>query len=342
MSDGLRLRQPVPKFYPGPDAYAAPTHRAALLVAAISVTPARRVDVLHTARSLLLGSRPPDHLLLGAPSAFDRFPNATLDLDAVREQIFACRRTKISCPPASARAAVETLRCATDDGPGTKLLCTLPRALQLAARAASRISFVVLADDDRIYKPHALQVIETLLLAAAARGARPAGYSFYTFPCNLQYSKKAPNPGTVRCGQGADLLALPLDALRPSAALRAWYEAACRLDHRFRFHDDLWISLYMHDAANTTIIDVPQLATSNGSLNQNLSSGWMVRSYTGNVFGSPASRSTALRSIQFGGLNKFQLHKVLYSLRSRLVNEWRKAVSVTADTSLASQANTNR
>jgi len=313
-------------------AYAAPTHRAALLVAAISVTPARRVDVLHTARSLLLGSRPPDHLLLGAPSAFDRFPNATLDLDAVREQIFACR-TKISCPHASALAVVETLRCATDDGPGTKLLCMLPRALQLAARAASRLSFVVLADDDRTYKAHALQVIETLLLAAAARGARSAGYSCFTFPCNLQYSKKAPSPDIdiALCGQGADLLALPLDALRPYAALRAWYEAACRLDHRFRFHDDLWISLYMHDAANTTIIDVPQLATGNGSLNQNLSSGWMGRSYNGNVFGSHASRSTALRSTRFGGLGKSQLHKVLYSLRPRLLNEWRKAVSLTGD-----------
>ena len=184
---------------------------------------------------------------------------------------------------------------------------------------------MVLADDDRTYKPHALQVIETLLLAAAARGARSAGYSFFTFPCNLQYSKKAPRPDTARCGQGADLLALPLDALRPSAALRAWYEAACRLDHRFRFHDDLWISLYMHDAANTTIIDVSQLAT--GSLHQNLPSDWMVRSYNGHVFGSHASRSTALRSTRFGGLGKSQLHKVLYSLRPRLLNEWRKAVS---------------
>ena len=326
MSRELRVRQPVPKLPHRPEAYATPTHRAALLVAAISVTPARRVDVLHTTRSLLLGSRPPDHLLLGAPSAFDRFPNATLNLDAVREQIFACR-TKIFCPPASARDAVETLRCATDDGPGTKLLCTLPRALQLAARDASRLSFVVLADDDRTYKPHALQVIETLLLAAAAGGARAAGYSFFTFPCNLHYSKKAPSPGSARCGQGADLLALPLEALRPSAALRAWYEAACRLDHRFRFHDDLWISLYMHDAANTTIIDVSQLATGNGSLHQNLPSGWMVRSYNGHVFGSHASRSTALRSTRFGGLGKSQLHKVLYALRPRLSNEWRKAVS---------------
>ena len=64
----------------------------------------------------------------GALPSTATFPNATLDLDAVREQIFACR-TKISCPPASARAAVETLRCATDDGPGAKPLCTLPRAL---------------------------------------------------------------------------------------------------------------------------------------------------------------------------------------------------------------------
>ena len=87
----------------------------------------------------------------------------------------------------------------------------------------------------------------------------------------------------------------------------------------------------MHDAANTTILDVPQLAIGNGSLNQNLSNGWMVRSYTGYVFGSHASRSTALRSIRFGGLNKFQLHKVLYSLRQRLLNEWRKAVSVIGD-----------
>ena len=140
-------------------------------------------------------------------------------------------------------------------------------------------------------------MIESLLLAE--RGARFA-YSFFTAPCSDLLSKKPPAPGDVRCGQAADLFAVPLDALRPADTVREWYEAACRVETRFRFHDDLWISLFLHDAANTTVLNVPQLSKSVGH-QHNLSKSWTGQAFSGHVHGSGTARTTALR---LGGSTK--------------------------------------
>jgi hypothetical protein len=110
--------------------------------------------------------------------------------------------------------------CEADDGPGTKLLCALSRFLELCSSAPAT-SALVLADDDREYKPTALT-----LLASALHRAPLFAYSF------MRYT--LPDSGGLNVGQGADLFALPFVTLRAPHTVRAYFEAALSVDDRFR------------------------------------------------------------------------------------------------------------
>ena len=91
---------------------------------------------------------------------------------------------------------VEIRRCARDDGPGTKLLCTLPRALELAVAAdALDSSIIVLADDDRIYRDWALGEIARAAWASrrphttSADRASARAFSFYSWDVWLPHAR---------------------------------------------------------------------------------------------------------------------------------------------------------
>lgn len=209
---------------------------------ALSTIPAR-LPLLHpTITSLARQTFPPRKILLSAPKAFTRFPGTVANLSLVRAQLHSQH---------DVLALLETLTCEHDEGPGTKLLCALPRALDLAARLPPGAGepIIVLADDDRVYMPGALQL---MALAAVAKGAPP------TSALALSYFVYRLTPSNASIGQGADLFAISLAALGTPEGVRAYFHMAMAVDSRFFFHDDVWISLYLNDVRGVSPCGVPQ------------------------------------------------------------------------------------
>jgi len=119
----------------------------------------------------------------------------------------------LAAPP----TGVELVRCATDYGPGTKLLGCLPR---IAADAC-----LILVDDDMEYQPF---LVERLARAQLAR--RDAAFSFHVF-----------RVGRFDCGQAADGFSVWTPALQGIDAF-----AARVLENRHLFlEDDYWRSVFL-------------------------------------------------------------------------------------------------
>jgi len=212
------------------------------LFVAITTIPARLPRVSQTILSLAAQSRPPQKILLSAPMQFRRFPNASMNLSLVKAQLGK------SVKGVAAAALLETHVCDQDYGPGTKLLCVMDRLDELSQQLQQlgTSSVAVLADDDREYKPTALQLLEKALLRPGLPSSAIA-YSFTTYML----------PGTsISIGQGADIFALPLGDLGTRAAALSFFELCLSVDERFYFHDDVWISLYLAHVRGVPVCDI--------------------------------------------------------------------------------------
>ena len=217
------------------------------LFVAISTIPARLPNAHLTILSLAAQTSAPRKILLSAPHTYLRFPGKLADLSLVREKL----QTSVHREARHALALLETHICERDDGPGTKLLCVLERLHTLAQSLplGSGEPMVVLADDDRQYKPNALRLVSTAVLHRSPHPPAALAYSFNTYPL----PQASP---TVSIGQGADLYAIPLRALGSVESVRHFFELSLGVDNRFRFHDDVWLSLYLSDVRGVPACDV--------------------------------------------------------------------------------------
>ena len=256
----------------------APHERARpeLILALSTIPPRAGADKLRDMLVRLpLQSRPPDAVIISAPHSFHRFPNARMNYSLfLREPV----------------ALLEGLRLflgeCEDAGPGTKLLCPLPRLLaehdSLARRSGA---WIVLIDDDviykvcaspaisrrapplpsrrlpdsltfsqqpnllmmpstHLYKEWALAVLERAILNQPQRQA----FSFDTFTL-ADADGRAVVAGSaegLHVGQGHAMLAMRLDAL-DAASLVRFYRCLLDAEPRAFFHDDVWISWWLHE-----------------------------------------------------------------------------------------------
>ena len=149
-------------------------------------------------------------------------------------------------------------RC-DDNGPGTKLLCPLPMLLaehatphQRHGARSARIPWVVLVDDDVVYKEWALAVLER---AITERGSECGAFSFDTFTLDGEGRQLvAGSADGLHVGQGHAMFALRLDSLQAAAAgagerrardLASFYRCLLGAEPRAFFHDDVWISWWL-------------------------------------------------------------------------------------------------
>ena len=167
------------------------------LFVSITTVPARLPEVGLTVLSFASQRKAPRKVLVSAARRYERFPDGTANLSVVHAQLRECGH-----PDAEfALSLLETHVCERDDGPGTKLLCVLHRLEELveALPREAHDPMVILADDDRRYRPSALQLLETAVRLSPRRPPAAMAYSFFTYKLPLT---------DVNIGQGADLYAM--------------------------------------------------------------------------------------------------------------------------------------
>jgi hypothetical protein len=246
------------------------------LFVSIASIPQRIHLVDKTVRSLAQQTWPPERILLVLPHTYRRWPSLSANVSRVH-----------------AHPLLETIRCERDDGPGTKVLCALPRVLELldssaagedgvpsymyhakgqrahphahrrvsGGTAGSGSAALVLADDDREYQSHALSLIASSAVplheTSASSGARALSFLTYRLSNSGGYE---PRSGVLvsnlTVGQGADLFALPIGPIARAGNIRAYFELACEVDASFLYHDDVWLSSYLQDVAGVSVCPV--------------------------------------------------------------------------------------
>lgn len=206
-------------------------------------------------RSIFAQQRPADRILLSTCARYTRFPGAQ----------------QVTLPTLLMRhGSLEHLDRCDDHGPGTKLLCALPRLRLLAsafgrrggaaeqeqggvppspAPGASSSSWVVLADDDQRYRPWGLQYLERAIMDDAD-GARLAySYDTYTLDPDGHAVMGGVTPGLL-VGSGHALLAVRVDMLDGFEAFSACVREA---EPRSAYHDDVVLSMYLQDVKRALI-----------------------------------------------------------------------------------------
>ena len=213
------------------------------LIIGMGVVPPRLQYLPHVLSSFARQTRPPDRILVATPVTYLRF-NVT---GAFRTQLAAV---------VGRFPMVEAVPCAMDMGPGSKLLCTLHRALKLTALASNRETALVLADDDAVYHPWALQRLD-----AAVRQNASQSYTYFRGHSLGPISAAHPNSELIM-GQGVDLFSIPLHAgmaRQQAARALAFFSTLQEYDERYFYHDDVWISIWLQDQLRLPIcsVDVP-------------------------------------------------------------------------------------
>ena len=184
----------------------------------ITTLPSRIDRIRPTIESLLGGSHVPDRVLIAIPP-------------------FSQREQRDYVVPAflgEFGPSVEVVRCGQDWGPGTKLLGSLD--------ALPEKSYLVVADDDVIYKSSFLSV-----LIAAQSADHSASFSYYVY-----------RTGGLWVGQGCDGFSF----WKPNLAGITDFARAHIAGTSYRLHDDLWISYYLA----TKGVQVKMIAPPDGSL----------------------------------------------------------------------------
>ena len=166
-----------------------------------------QMSVPQTIQSLLKQWYPPRAVVVVAPRSFRRFPGQHVDLEGVRQASKKDPR-------------VMTRYCDQDYGPGTKLICALP-VLRILAASAPEVWSLIVADDDKVYKPWVLQGLQS---AMQTLPQHQHAFSYMTWDIWMSRdgsyfhsSARAQMPANslphLRLGQGADLIAMPATAL---------------------------------------------------------------------------------------------------------------------------------
>ena len=256
------------------EAVASPSNR---FYVSIATVPGREALLPLVVHSFLKQRRVPDRVLVLVPRAFTM--RESTSSNALRGTVDLTRLPK--------HPRVEAVSCERDDGPGTKLLCALPRVLELErgpGATNSGVPWLVLADDDRIYRPWLLEQLELAILDGS--GSNRAAYSFKTqdvwfvrprqgrcfAPCKCpdgpgrctgrQYlgaramlawrSVRLPSdtPPALTLGYGADSFAIPLSSL---GFAPHFFSCAVRYDRLISMHDDFWISAFLRLQHNLTV-----------------------------------------------------------------------------------------
>ena len=184
----------------------------------MTTLPSRIERIRPTIESLLGGSHVPDKVLIALPS-------------------FSHREKRDYVVPAffdEFGPSVKVEHCGQDWGPGTKLLGSLD--------ALPEKSYLVLADDDVIYKPSFLSG-----LIAAQSADHAASFSYYVY-----------RTGGLWVGQGVDGFSF----WKPNLAGITDFARAHIAATPYRLHDDLWISYYLA----TKGVQIMRVSPPDGSL----------------------------------------------------------------------------
>ena len=149
-------------------------------------------------------------MVVSASAVYKRFPGAHANLSAL-----------------APRDGLDRLSTCEDLGPGTKLLCALPRLRELAysRRVGSRRghgggitgrddagAFAVLLDDDLRYRPWALSWLERAITDDTARQRHAYSYDVYTITADGRAVTGGLYPGLL-VGAGHALYAIRISML---------------------------------------------------------------------------------------------------------------------------------
>lgn len=209
------------------------TARTALFVAMTTIPPRAGRPLQRAVDSLFTQRRLPDRVVVSASSVYKRFPSQHVNLTALAK-----------------REKLETLNACADAGPGTKLLCALPRLRELAAATgAPSDAFAVLLDDDLRYRPWALQWLERAINDDTSRVRHAYSYDVYT----ITPEGRAVTGGLYRgllVGAGHALYAMRVSELD---GVEDFFGCVRALEPRATYHDDVILSMFLQDVRGHTI-----------------------------------------------------------------------------------------
>jgi len=124
--------------------------------------------------------------------------------------------------------AVKLLVASDDAGPISKLFGVLS-----VVEASRRQAWLVLIDDDHVYRPRMLQALAANVTEAARRpGSTRRVYTFYSYGLMRSH---------LRVAQGSDMIAVHSSALR---CVRRFYLKLLAHERRFFLHDDVALAAF--------------------------------------------------------------------------------------------------
>jgi len=181
----------------------------------LTTIPSRFNRVAYTVEALNKQTRQPDKIFLNIPKEYKRFPNNNFDISGLLNI-----KSK----------NLEIVRC-DDFGPGTKLLGSI--------NSYTNYDYVILIDDDHIYKPEMLEIFYN-----HASKSLESAYSFAVFDIE-----------DCKVGQGADGYLINVKHLN---SILNFYKKYVSHDEKLFFNDDLWISIYLNKVLK---IDIKNLSS---------------------------------------------------------------------------------
>ena len=172
--------------------------------------PPRFSSLEKTLNSLENQNQKPEKIFLNIPNLFNRFKNTEYDFNNLTKKF----------------SNLIINRC-NDSGPGTKLLGSLDQILEY--------DFVVLVDDDHIYKKQMLEIFFDL-----AKRNIDKSYSFCVYDIL-----------DCKVGQGADGFTINTNYLNK---IKNFYNKYIKDNKKLILNDDLWISIYLNKVLKVDII----------------------------------------------------------------------------------------
>ena len=172
--------------------------------------PPRFTSLEKTLLSISNQNKKPEKIFLNIPKIFDRFKKVEYDFDVLLKNFSNL-----------------VIRECDDFGPGTKLLGSLDQIFDY--------DFVVLVDDDHIYKKQMLKIFYDLILKDGKKS-----YSFCVYDIL-----------DCKVGQGADGFIINTKYL---VEIKSFFLKYVKENKKLLLNDDLWISIYLNKILKVDII----------------------------------------------------------------------------------------
>ena len=176
----------------------------------LTSVPPRFTSLKKTLLSINNQNKKPEKIFLNIPKIFNRFEKIEYDFDILLKNFPNL-----------------VIRECDDFGPGTKLLGSLDQILNY--------DFVVLVDDDHIYKRQMLKIFYDLFLKD-----RNKSYSFCVYDIL-----------DCKVGQGADGFIINTKYL---VGIKSFFFRYVKENNKLLLNDDLWISIYLNKILKVDII----------------------------------------------------------------------------------------